>query len=177
MPRGSTPTSRTTSPTRSSRSRKATCSPQIKYTRESIAPDTRYFRPHIPIRAARRMVDIARRVVPLCASSCADWRSLAKAGKGIRSRADKRCPPLLRCACGLGARACCGRITPEQYAANVSRIERFLAGQHREFLDELSEEMQRLRLSSISKGGPYQGANRYDKRAMRQTTCGKLSQS
>ena len=88
--------------------------PAIKYTREKHKPDTRYFGPYTDSRAARRMVDIARRVVPLCATSCH---------------------------VGLGPGACCGRITPEEYAVNVRRIERFLAGQHREFLDELSAEM------------------------------------
>ena len=49
--------------------------------------------------------------------------------------------PCFDCHVGLGPGACCGRITPEEYAVNVRRIERFLAGQHREFLDELSAEM------------------------------------
>ena len=35
-----------------------------------------------------------------------------------------------------------GRIAPEEYAENVRRIERFLSGQHREFVDELTGEMQ-----------------------------------
>ena len=48
--------------------------PAIKYTREKHRPDTRYFGPYTDSRAAREMVDIARRVVPLCAASCADWR-------------------------------------------------------------------------------------------------------
>ena len=43
---------------------------------------------------------------------------------------------------GLGPGACCGRIAPEEYKANVKRIERFLSGQHREFVDELTAEMQ-----------------------------------
>ena len=43
---------------------------------------------------------------------------------------------------GLGPGACCGAITPEEYAQNVRRIERFLAGNHREFVDELTAEMQ-----------------------------------
>ena len=54
-------------------------------------------------------------------------------------RSDVR--PCFDCHVGLGPGACCGRIAPEEYAVNVRRIERFLAGQHREFLDELSAEM------------------------------------
>ena len=43
---------------------------------------------------------------------------------------------------GLGPGACCARISPSEYAHNVIRIERFLSGQHREFVDELHSEMQ-----------------------------------
>ena len=116
--------------------------PAIKYTREKHKPDTRYFGPYTDSRAARRMVDIARRVVPLCATSCADWRNLSRRLENdplAMMRSDVR--PCFDCHVGLGPGACCGRITPEEYAVNVRRIERFLAGQHREFLDELSAEM------------------------------------
>ncbi len=60
--------------------------PAIKYTREKHKPDTKYFGPYTDSRAARDMVDIARRVVPLCATSCADWRGLKRAWKRTRSR-------------------------------------------------------------------------------------------
>lgn len=116
--------------------------PAIKYTREKHKPDTRYFGPYTDSRAARRMVDIARRVVPLCATSCADWRNLSRRLENdplAIMKTDVR--PCFDCHVGLGPGACCGRITPEEYAVNVRRIERFLAGQHREFLDELSAEM------------------------------------
>lgn len=117
--------------------------PAIKYTREKHRGDTRYFGPYTDSRAAREMVDIARRVVPLCASSCADWRQLkrrlekddlALLGRDVR--------PCFDAHVGLGPGACCGGITPEDYANNVRRIERFLAGSHREFIDELSADMQ-----------------------------------
>ncbi|MEF9877046.1 MAG: GIY-YIG nuclease family protein, partial [Gordonibacter sp.] len=52
--------------------------PAIKYTRERHKPDTKYFGPYTDSRAAREMVDIARRVVPLCATSCSDWRQLKR---------------------------------------------------------------------------------------------------
>ena len=48
--------------------------PAIKYTREKHKSDTKYFGPFTDARAAREMIDIARRVVPLCAATCADWR-------------------------------------------------------------------------------------------------------
>ena len=116
--------------------------PAIKYTREKHKPDTRYFGPYTDSRAARRMVDIARRVVPLCATSCADWRNLSRRlGNDPLAMMKSDVRPCFDCHVGLGPGACCGRITPEEYAVNVRRIERFLAGQHREFLDELSAEM------------------------------------
>ena len=59
--------------------------PAIKYTREKHRADTKYFGPYTDSRAARDMVDIARRVVPLCATSCADWRR-------IRSRSCRTMP-------------------------------------------------------------------------------------
>ena len=53
--------------------------PAIKYTREKHKSDTKYFGPFTDARAAREMIDIARRVVPLCAATCADWRGLTRA--------------------------------------------------------------------------------------------------
>ena len=45
--------------------------PAIKYTREKHVPTTRYFGPYTDSRAARETVDIVRRIVPICANSCA----------------------------------------------------------------------------------------------------------
>lgn len=127
--------------------------PAIKYTREKHRPDTRYFGPYTDSRAAREMVDIARRVVPLCAASCADWRMLKRKLDKLEQK--ESCPapdaflssegsirPCFDAHVGLGPGACCGQITPQDYARNVARIERFLAGHHGEFIDELTAEMQ-----------------------------------
>ena len=117
--------------------------PAIKYTREKHRADTRYFGPYTDSRAARAMVDIARKVVPLCSASCADWRQLKrrleKDELAVMKRGGKPC---FDAHVGLGPGACCGSITPEEYAGNVRKIERFLAGNHREFVSELAEEMQ-----------------------------------
>ncbi|MEQ3362252.1 excinuclease ABC subunit UvrC [Raoultibacter massiliensis] len=118
--------------------------PAIKYTREKHRADTRYFGPYTDSRAAREMVDIARRVVPLCSTSCADWRRMKRkletedlaaflGSDGVK--------PCFDAHVGLGPGACCGGIAPEEYKSNVKRIERFLAGSHREFVEELEEEM------------------------------------
>ena len=50
------------------------------------------------------MVDIARRVVPLCAASCADWRQLKRRlEKDPLAPMTGECKPVLRRPCGLGA--------------------------------------------------------------------------
>ena len=117
--------------------------PAIKYTREKHRADTKYFGPYTDSRAARDMVDIARRVVPLCATSCADWRGLKRRlDKDPLALLDREARPCFDAHVGLGPGACCGGITPEEYQVNVKRIERFLSGQHREFVAELTEEMQ-----------------------------------
>ncbi|MDY3130013.1 MAG: excinuclease ABC subunit UvrC [Berryella intestinalis] len=117
--------------------------PAIKYTRERHRPGTRYFGPFTDSRAARNLVDIARRIVPICASSCADWRRLSRSlERGEADAAPETSSrPCFDCHVGLGPGACCGRITPDEYAENVKKVARFLDGQHREFLDELSREM------------------------------------
>ncbi len=117
--------------------------PAIKYTREAHKSQTRYFGPFTDSRAARDLVDITRRIVPLCAASCAEWRKL---NRQLEKTAydelvlDQR--PCFDAHVGLGPGACCGAITPEDYARLVERAERFLAGNHTEFLTELQEEMQ-----------------------------------
>ncbi|MDO4443604.1 MAG: excinuclease ABC subunit UvrC [Slackia sp.] len=118
--------------------------PAIKYTREKHVAGTRYFGPYTDSRAARDLVDIARKVVPICASKCAEWRRLKRrvdAGSSDALSCEKDARPCFDAHVGLGPGACCGWITPEQYRENVVRIERFLAGNHREFVEELSEEM------------------------------------
>ena len=119
--------------------------PAIKYTREKHVAGTRYFGPYTDSRAARTMVDIARKVVPICASKCAEWRRLkrkldADSLDAFFTEAGSR--PCFDAHVGLGPGACCGWITPEVYAENVKRVERFLAGNHREFLEELQADMQ-----------------------------------
>lgn len=118
--------------------------PAIKYTREAHKPQTRYFGPFTDSRAARDLVDITRRIVPLCAASCAEWRKLTRQLEATPY--DELALPTRPCFdahVGLGPGACCGAITPEKYAELVARAERFLAGNHAEFLVELQDEMQK----------------------------------
>lgn len=117
--------------------------PAIKYTRERHRSETKYFGPYTDSRAAREMVDIARRIVPLCATSCADWRRLKrrleKDQLALLAHDDRPC---FDAHVGLGPGACCGAITPEEYATHVRRIDKFLAGQHRDFIEELQVDME-----------------------------------
>ncbi|MEG1397676.1 MAG: excinuclease ABC subunit UvrC, partial [Raoultibacter sp.] len=118
--------------------------PAIKYTREKHRSGTRYFGPYTDSRAARELIDIARRIVPICASSCAGWRQLTR--RLERGDLDvflgEEVKPCFDAHVGIGPGACCGWITPEAYRKNIKRIERFLSGQQREFLEDLREEMQ-----------------------------------
>ena len=116
--------------------------PAIKYTREKHKAQTRYFGPFTDSRAARTLIDTARRVVPLCTASCAEWRRMTRTLERGETLPSENARPCFDAHVGLGPGACCGRITPHEYAENVRRIERFLSGHRREFLNELSCEMQ-----------------------------------
>ena len=119
--------------------------PAIKYTREKHKPGTRYFGPYTDSRSARMMLDAVRRVVPICANSCAEWRRLNRkmeqGDPGALLSENGNLRPCFDSHVGLGPGVCCGQITPEQYRLNVQRVARFLDGHREEFLDELEEEM------------------------------------
>lgn len=116
--------------------------PAIKYTREKHNPKTRYFGPYTDSRAARELIDIARRLVPICSTKCATWRKMKReldAGASLEDvMADAPC---FDAHVGLGPGACFGEITVDEYKENVARIEKFLSGRHQEFLNELEDEM------------------------------------
>ena len=169
--------------------------PAIKYTREKHVKTTRYFGPFTDSRAARRLIEIARKVVPLCSARCPEWRRMQRALKArgtdasapalfacaknghttcadAAASADAASPasattsaptpattpapssdvpvparhafskPCFDCHVGLGPGACCGRVSPVEYAKNVEKVTRFLNGQHKEFQDELTHAMQ-----------------------------------
>ncbi|MBP5313548.1 MAG: GIY-YIG nuclease family protein, partial [Eggerthellaceae bacterium] len=103
--------------------------PAISYTRKKKTKNDLYFGPYTDSKAARYTVDILRRVVPVCASSCAQWRKLksmldkasAKGGDAYFATLDslKSQKPCFDCHVSLGPGACCGLIAPEQYAQNI----------------------------------------------------------
>ncbi len=116
--------------------------PALKFTREKHKKQTRYFGPYTDARAAREMVDIARRIVPMCSATCASWRALHRKLEG-GAPLEKACSenPCFDAHVGLGPGACSGAISPEEYGKNVKRVERFLSGHHDEFIETLTEEM------------------------------------
>ncbi|MDR2108794.1 MAG: GIY-YIG nuclease family protein, partial [Coriobacteriales bacterium] len=127
--------------------------PAIKYTREKPQAQTRYFGPYTDARAAREMVDTARRVVPICRADCAEWKRLKRClDNGSRpfaveegaaaalgsaaatapttaAAATSATAPAITRPCfdyhvGLGPGPCAGALTAGQYAGLVRKVER-----------------------------------------------------
>ena len=119
--------------------------PAIKYTREKRKTNTKYFGPYTDSRAARSVLDTVRRVAPICAASCSEWRRLTrKIGKGDIDAFlsdDGMLRPCFDAHVGKGPGVCCGQVTSEEYQKNVKRVIRFLEGHHDEFVEELTNEM------------------------------------
>lgn len=62
--------------------------------------------------------------------------------KNAKAGAPKNSKPCFDCTVGLGPGACCGQISTTEYAENVKKVERFLNGNQREFIDSLQADMQ-----------------------------------
>lgn len=117
--------------------------PAIKYTREKHRADSKYFGPYTDARAARTLIEVVRRVCPICSATCADWRHLARKMEGGATLLEATAGAK---ACfdhhvGLGPGVCCGGCSREEYLEGIARVERFLAGHFREFIDEVTAEM------------------------------------
>ena len=119
---------------------KSAAYPAIKFTREKHKSGTRYFGPYTDARAARETIDTVRRIVPICAVSCEQYRKMTRMIEAGRwpTADDKAC---FAYHIGKGTGPCCAAITPEEYAPLVARVERFLAGERDEFGGELEAEM------------------------------------
>ena len=122
--------------------------PAIKYTREKHKPGTRYFGPYTDARAAREMIDTLRKVTPICSATCAEWKRVRRLLAKRPDDADiiglvcaQKGRPCFDYHVGRGPGVCAGMISPDEYAANVRRVERFLSGQRRELVGELKDEM------------------------------------
>ena len=122
--------------------------PAIKYTREKHRKKTRYFGPYTDARAARQTIDTLRKVVPICISTCAEWR---RCQRYLAAHPDevavaplvlgKLGRPCFDYHVGLGPGVCAGAIDTPEYARHVDQVVRFLSGKRRDILNELTEQM------------------------------------
>lgn len=122
--------------------------PAIKYTREKHRKKTRYFGPYTDARAARQTIDTLRKVVPICISTCAEWR---RCQRYLAAHPDevavaplvlgKLGRPCFDYHVGLGPGVCAGAIDMPEYARHVDQVVRFLSGKRRDILNELTEQM------------------------------------
>lgn len=122
--------------------------PAIKYTREKHRKGTRYFGPYTDARAARETIDTLRKVVPICTATCAEWKRAKRLLDRDPSQAAvanlvlaQRCRPCFDYHVGRGPGVCAGMIDTVEYARHVRQVEHFLAGNRREIVGELTEQM------------------------------------
>ena len=122
--------------------------PAIKYTRERHREGTRYFGPYTDAKAARATIDTLRKVIPVCTASCAEWKRVRRLVEKhpddagiIELILSQKGRPCFDCHVGRGPGVCAGLISPDEYAENVRRVERFLSGKRSEVVGELKEEM------------------------------------
>ena len=122
--------------------------PAIKYTRERHRKGTRYFGPYTDARAARETIDTLRKVVPICMATCAEWKRAKRVLDRDPSQAAvanlvlaQRCRPCFDYHVGRGPGVCAGMIDTVEYARHVRQVESFLAGNRREIVGELTDQM------------------------------------
>lgn len=125
--------------------------PAIKFTREKHTAQTRYFGPYTNARSAREVIDLARKVVPLCSANCSEWRRLNRAlqrhggdtaaQEQLLSELPRKGRPCFDASVGLAPGVCAGRIHPAAYQEQVQAMERFLRGERRGFEQELEQDM------------------------------------
>ena len=126
--------------------------PAIKYTREKKRKGVKYFGPYTNSRAARNMVEVLRRIVPLCSTNCSEWkridRQLSKKGSNatrefvyeVVSKNENR--PCFDSTVGLAPGICSMKISRDDYLKNVTLAENFLQGSRDEVLQVLRDDMQ-----------------------------------
>ncbi len=122
--------------------------PAIKYTRERHKKGTRYFGPYTDAKAARETIDTLRKVVPICISTCAEWKRARRILERDPSQAAvanmvlaERCRPCFDYHVGRGPGVCAGMIDTVEYASHVRQVERFLRGQRSDIVGELTDQM------------------------------------
>lgn len=125
--------------------------PSIRFTREKKRKGVDYFGPYTNSKAARDLIDLLRKIVPMCSSNCATLkkmnRRLNKKSKGehidyelVDLINDREC---FDSSVGLGPGICCQKMTREAYVKNVDRAKKFLRGERKEVIDDLKADVQK----------------------------------
>ena len=105
--------------------------PAIKFTRERHRAGTRYFGPYTDARAARETIEVVRRVWPVCAAECVQWKRLNAHGGEPTGKA------CFDYQVGKGPGPCVGAIAAGAYLANVRKVAEFLDGRRRGVAEDL----------------------------------------
>ena len=124
--------------------------PSIRFTREKKQKGVDYFGPYTNSRAARDLIDLIRKIVPMCSSNCATLKKLNRQFKKKRLgesvvyevvdlSKEREC---FDSTVGLGPGICCGKMDRAIYEKNIERAKKFLRGQRKEIVDELKAEVQ-----------------------------------
>ena len=111
--------------------------PAIKYTREKKREGTRYFGPYTDSRGARETIDTLRRVIPLCRSTCPEYKRVRASGftKPLQR-------PCFDSQLGYGSAVCALAISPEDYAVSVKSAISLLEGNSLQLERDLNQEME-----------------------------------
>lgn len=124
--------------------------PAIKFTREKKKKGVKYFGPYTNSRAARNVIEVLRKVVPLCGANCAEWKKLnrkieksTRTGESLIYEVVDMCEarPCFDSTVGLAPGVCCAKISRSDYLKNVKRAEDFLNGNRNEIIEEIKSEM------------------------------------
>ncbi|EPD78219.1 excinuclease ABC subunit UvrC [Atopobium sp. oral taxon 199] len=123
--------------------------PAIKYTREKHKKGTRYFGPYTDSYAARQTIDTLRKVVPICAAGCVEWK---KCRRELEKHPDEasvanmifaeKGRPCFDYHVGRGPGVCVGAISTAEYGKHVRQVESFLRGNRSEIVSEVQNQMQ-----------------------------------
>ncbi len=123
--------------------------PSIRFTREKRQKNVDYFGPYTNSKAARDLIDVLRKIVPICSSSCTTLKNINKRltkknnlkriEYGVINLFEDR--PCFDSTIGIGPGICCGLMTREDYTKNIEKAKKFLSGQRNEITNELKEQI------------------------------------
>lgn len=109
--------------------------PRVFMTRQKVKDGSKFYGPYTDTASARTVLDLIRDLYQLRTCRHAITPEYIQKGKG-RLCLDYH---LKRC-----SGACVGKVTQEEYAANINRVKQILRGDLAELLDHLKKEMEQL---------------------------------